>query len=110
MSLTCDLRRYAEGVVVAGAVRDAGRISVGTREQLSTLYRLCLAEYLQTMIVLDDQLVQSDESRMDWFRALLKEKARNFQILVFTCRPGDYLAATSMVPEGSALHADSDDG
>src|SRR5437867_12866856 len=99
MSLTCDLRRYAEGVVVAGAVRDPERISVGTREQLSTLYRLCLAEYLQTMIVLDDQLVQSDETRMDWFRALLHEKARSFQILVFTCRPADYLDLNAITPQ-----------
>jgi hypothetical protein len=55
---------------------------VGTREQLSTLYRLSLAEYLGSTIVLDDQLVQYDENRMDWFRALLVEKARNFQTLV----------------------------
>ena len=34
-----------EGVVVGGAVRSTERISVGTREQLSTLYRLSLAEY-----------------------------------------------------------------
>ena len=81
-----------EGVVVAGAVRPTSLISVGTREQLSTLYRLSLAEYLDTTIVLDDQLVQSDDNRMDWFRALLTEKARSFQIVVFTCRPSDYLA------------------
>ena len=34
-----------EGVVVGGAVRSTDRMSVGTREQLSTLYRLSLAEY-----------------------------------------------------------------
>ena len=67
-----------EGVVVSGALRPAAQISVGTREQLSTLYRLSLAEYLSTAIVLDDQLVQSDESRMDWFRALLTEKGPQF--------------------------------
>ena len=76
-----------KGVVVGGAVRSTERMSVGTREQLSTLYRLSLAEYLQTTVVLDDQLVQSDDTRMDWFRALLVEKARSFQIVVFTCRP-----------------------
>src|SRR5205823_13379849 len=81
-----------EGVVVSGALRPATQISVGTREQLSTLYRLSLAEYLGTAIVLDDQLVQSDDSRMDWFRALLTERAHSFQIIVFTCRPGDYLS------------------
>ena len=108
MRLTAHLAM--EGVVVAGAVREAERMSVGTREQLSTLYRLSLAEYLKTMIVLDDQLVQSDESRMNWFRALLNEKAHSFQIVVFTCRPDDYLAAASMVPDGDEIHADTDDG
>ena len=57
-----------QGVLVSGALRSPDLISVGTREQLSTLYRLSLAEYLQTVIVLDDQLVQSDDRRMDWFR------------------------------------------
>jgi uncharacterized protein YhaN len=99
-----------EGIVVSGALRSADHISVGTREQLSTLYRLSLAEYLSTAIVLDDQLVQSDDSRMDWFRGLLAEKAHSFQIVVFTCRPGDYLPANAFVPQGGAVHADTDDG
>ena len=54
--------------------------------------------------------VQSDHNRMDWFRGLLAEKARSFQIVVFTCRPSDYLAATSMVPAGSGFHTDTDNG
>ena len=99
-----------EGVVVAGAVRSTERISVGTREQLSTLYRLALAEYLCTTVVLDDQLVQSDNTRMDWFRALLAEKARVFQIVVFTCRPSDYLAASATMPKGKGVHKDTDGG
>jgi AAA domain len=99
-----------EGIIVSGAVRPAAQISVGTREQLSALYRLSLAEYLGSAIVLDDQLVQSDDTRMDWFRVLLAEKSRGFQIIVFTCRPGDYLSGAAMVPSGSAIHADTDDG
>lgn len=99
-----------DGIVVSGAVRSTDQISVGTREQLSTLYRLSLAEYLGSTIVLDDQLVQSDDNRMEWFRALLIEKARNFQILVFTCRPGDYLDKKAMVPKGSAVYSDTDGG
>jgi hypothetical protein len=87
-----------EGVVVRGAVRPAERMSVGTREQLSTLYRLSLAEYLGASVVLDDQLVQSDDKRMDWFRELLLEKSSLFQMVVFTCRPGDYLAPAEHVP------------
>ena len=60
--------------------------------------------------MLDDQLVQSDEGRMDWFRTLLKDKAQLFQIIVFTCRPGDYLLKAALVPDGSAEHADMDGG
>ena len=99
-----------EGIVASGAVRSTERISVGTREQLSTLYRLSLAEYLGSTVVLDDQLVQSDVTRMDWFRALLAEKARMFQIIVFTCRPNDYLPASAIVPKGKAVHRDTDGG
>ena len=65
---------------------------------------------MRTTLVLDDQLVQSDDNRMDWFRALLTEKARSFQIVVFTCRPGDYLPANALVPKGSAVHVDTDGG
>jgi uncharacterized protein YhaN len=99
-----------EGIVVGGTVRATQRFSVGTREQLSTLYRLALAEYLGTTLVLDDQLVQSDDTRMDWFRALLAEKARAFQIIVFTCRQSDYLEAGAAVPKGKAVHRDTDNG
>jgi hypothetical protein len=99
-----------EGVMISGTLRPTAQLSVGTREQLSTLYRLALAEYLRTVIVLDDQLVQSDNTRMDWFRALLTEKAQTFQVVVFTCRPGDYLAASALVSEGSAVHRDTKRG
>jgi DNA repair exonuclease SbcCD ATPase subunit len=99
-----------QGVVVSGIVRETELISVGTREQLSTLLRLALAEYLRTAIVLDDQLVQSDETRMDWFRGLLTEKAQAFQIVVFTCRPDDYLVTNAFVPDGDVFHADTHDG
>lgn len=108
VQLTAELA--TDGVVAFGAIRPTEQISVGTREQLSTLYRLSLAEYLGSTIVLDDQLVQSDDNRMEWFRALLIEKARNFQILVFTCRPGDYLDEKAMVPKGSSVYSDTDGG
>jgi uncharacterized protein YhaN len=77
-------------------VRSTKLISVGTREQLSTLYRLSLAEYLCTTVVLNDQLVQSDDTRMDWFHALLAEKAHSLQIVVFTCLRGDYFAGCAV--------------
>jgi uncharacterized protein YhaN len=99
-----------EGVLVGGDIKPVARISVGTREQLSTLYRLSLAEYLSTTVVLDDQLVQSDGTRMDWFRALLLEKARSFQIVVLTCRPDDYLSPAALAPPGSSFRRDTESG
>jgi len=99
-----------EGVVVHGTPRPASLLSVGTREQLSTLYRLALAEYLQTTVVFDDQLVQSDGNRMDWLRELLAEKARIFQIIVLTCRPTDYLGTATPVPDGPDAHMDQAGG
>ena len=108
MQLTAELG--TGGILVAGAVKLIEHISVGTREQLSTLYRLALAEYLRSTIVLDDQLVQSDGHRMDWFRALLVEKAQRFQIVVFTCRPADYLDAAAIAGDGKGSHTDYDSG
>jgi hypothetical protein len=71
---------------------------------------LAFAEYLSTTVVLDDQLAQSDGTRMEWFRALLAEKARNFQIVVFTCQPSDYLTAGAIVPKGKSFQRDTDGG
>ena len=42
------------------------------------------------MLVLDDQLVQSDAHRMECLVAFMVECAKEFQILVFTCRPEEY--------------------
>jgi hypothetical protein len=98
-----------DGVVLAGAVRSAFSLSLGTRDQLSTLFRLSLAEYLATAVVLDDQLVQSDGPRMQWFQELLYEKAKLFQIVVLTCRPSDYLLSTSFVPANGPIHLDMND-
>ena len=108
--LQLDAQLGTQGILVDSKKCEVGRVSVGTREQLSTLYRLCLAEYLQSALLLDDQLVQSDAMRMDWFRALLAEKARAIQIVVLTCRPADYIAAADMPSATDPIHRDSDDG
>jgi uncharacterized protein YhaN len=67
------------------------QLSVGTRDQLATLLRLAIAESLGSAIVLDDQLVQSDAARLGWFRAALRQAAATVQVIVVTCRLGDYL-------------------
>jgi len=40
--------------------------------QLSTIFRLSLAEQLQSAVMLDDQLTQSDAQRMAWLRDLIR--------------------------------------
>lgn len=84
-----------EGISVAGENRLVDLLSVGTRDQLSTVFRLTLAEQLKTAVILDDQLAQSDSGRMLWVRELLKEVASKIQVIVFTCRPEDYAITTS---------------
>jgi AAA domain len=81
-----------EGIDAAGGRRELERLSIGTREQLSTLFRLCLAERLRSALVLDDQLVQSDPDRLRWFRRAIRQTAATgVQVVVLTCRPDDYL-------------------
>ena len=91
ISLAPDLR--TEHIEADGGTRDLEHLSVGTREQLATLLRLAIAGYLQTAIILDDQLVHSDSGRLAWFKRCLRDSSRthNHQVIVFTCRPGDYL-------------------
>ena len=78
-------------ISVAGEGRFVAALSVGTRDQLSMIFRLTLAEQLRSTVVLDDQLTQSDAQRMVWLRNLIRQTAAKIQILVFTCRPADYL-------------------
>jgi hypothetical protein len=56
-------------------------------------------------------MLRATQARHDeTFRALLAEKARNFPIVVFTCRPSDYLTAGAMVPKGKSFQRDTDGG
>jgi hypothetical protein len=71
-------------------------LSHGTKDQLATLVRLCVASSMRSAIVLDDQLVHTDGARLHWFTGVLREVARHAQTLVFTCRPLDYLEATDL--------------
>lgn len=80
-----------QGVFVAGGDRDVSMLSVGTKDQLSTVLRLTIAEQLKSTIVLDDQLTQSDVPRMEWLRDFLLRLSESIQIIVFTCRPENYL-------------------
>lgn len=83
-------RLKVEGATPEADVVEA--LSVGTRNQLATLVRLTIAGQLKSAIVLDDHLVHTDPARLEWFRDVLRKTALETQVLIFTCRPEDYLA------------------
>ena len=80
----------AAGIQTAGDERKFDVLSVGTQEQIALLLRLSIAEALDTFIVLDDQLTQSDPARMTWMRNLLEAAAGRIQVVVMTCHPEHY--------------------
>lgn len=90
----------AKGVLSAGAVRELGSLSIGTQEQLATLLRLTVAEHLESALVLDDQLTQTDPERTGFFRSVLRRHAERAQIVVLTCRPLDYLDEADLAAPG----------
>jgi uncharacterized protein YhaN len=90
-----DQHMTAGRLKVDGATPDSDvleALSVGTRNQLATLVRLTIAGQLKSAIVLDDHLVHTDPARLGWFRDVLRKTALETQVLIFTCRPEDYLA------------------
>jgi hypothetical protein len=84
-------------ITARGAATDGADVlkalSVGTRDQLASLVRVAIARQLKSSLVLDDHLVHTDESRMGWFVDVLRKTALDAQVLVFTCRPLDYVTA-----------------
>ncbi|MHB2019828.1 MAG: ATP-binding protein [Candidatus Xenobia bacterium] len=76
--------------------------SFGTREQLSLLTRVCLAELLAEstcpqVVILDDNLVHTDDARMATACRLLERAAETVQVVVFTCHPERYQAVSGKV-------------
>lgn len=81
----------------AGAVRFE-ELSHGTQEQLSVVVRLAYAALLAeqghpAMVMLDDQLVHSDNDRFEQMKKVILKAARRHQVLVFTCHPDRWLDA-----------------
>lgn len=67
-------------------------LSFGAREQMGLISRLAYADLLQeagrpTLILLDDTLVHSDQSRLEAMKRILFDAASRHQILLFTCHP-----------------------
>jgi hypothetical protein len=97
-----DVGLTSAGVEAAGQRREAGELSVGTKEQLAMLFRIVVASQLKTSLLLDDQLVQSDLGRLGWFLQEFERCAENgTQIIIFTCRPDDYLTGLRLPAENS---------
>jgi recombinational DNA repair ATPase RecF len=97
-------------VAASGRNADWRSLSVGTRDQLAALIRLTLASQLKSVLVLDDQLAQSDPDRLVWFRDRLRTSVRDHghQIIVITCRPLDYLRSEEL-PGSSSDQFESED-
>ncbi len=73
---------------------DSGDLSFGTKEQLSFLTRLAMAEIAsrneRIPVIFDDSLVNTDPQRMEYMRKYLIEVSAKAQIIVFTCSGEDY--------------------
>jgi hypothetical protein len=82
----------ARGVRAGTETRPIESLSEGLKEQLATLLRVSIAQHLGGVLVLDDHLAQTDPARAGWFKQLLRDAAREIQIVVLTCRPDDYFA------------------
>jgi hypothetical protein len=104
VQLDPDLR--LEGFVAADGARRVEELSVGTREQLATIVRLAIAAQLKTAILLDDQLVHSDNRRLEWFRDQVRNSVQIHQVIVMTCRPSDYVAADEIFRHEGPVSAD----
>lgn len=100
LDLDRDLR--AQGLRIAGSARALEVLSAGLKEQVATLVRLAIAEHLDSALLLDDHLAQTDPLRVDYFRELLREVGGKIQLVVLTCRPLDYLVETEL-PDDSGL-------
>lgn len=70
-------------------------LSVGAREQMAVITRLALADLLRSAgrpsaVILDDALVNTDETRLERMHLALHRAAETLQVLVLTCRERDF--------------------
>jgi DNA repair exonuclease SbcCD ATPase subunit len=100
-----------QSIAAKGGDRELASLSVGTRDQLATLLRLVLSAHLKSVVVLDDQLAQSDPVRLRWFRDRIRASVREHQhqVIVVTCRPSDYLDEGEL-PDSSQTRFESQGG
>ncbi len=85
-----------EHLVRGGVSEPFESLSVGAREQIAVITRLALAEILRgsgqpSAVILDDALVNTDESRLRRMHLVLQKAAETLQVLVLTCREPDFV-------------------
>lgn len=92
IKMTADLE--VASVVRRGAEEQFDELSGGTKEQLSVIVRLALARVLARdsecqplPLILDDTMGWTDERRFVEMAKILRNAARQFQIIVLTCHP-----------------------
>jgi uncharacterized protein YhaN len=83
-----------DGVVRRGTEEEFDDLSGGTREQLSVIVRIALAKVLARdaetdplPLVLDDTMGWTDDARFLQMTRILRNAAKEFQIIVLTCHP-----------------------
>ncbi|MAU97517.1 MAG: hypothetical protein CMP81_16790 [Fulvimarina sp.] len=84
-----------KGILRAGVEERFERLSAGAREQVAVVTRLALAQVLKqgghpATVILDDALVNTDEIRLERMHRVLREAARELQVIVLTCRERDF--------------------
>ncbi len=84
-----------KGLTRAGVAERFDRLSAGAREQVAVVTRLALAQVLKhgghpATVILDDALVNTDEIRLERMHHVLREAARDLQVVVLTCRERDF--------------------
>ncbi len=91
--MTRDLR--LDKVVRRGEEEDFGQLSGGTREQLSVIVRVALARVLckddrPLPLILDDTMGWTDDWRFLSMVQILRDAAREMQIILLTCHPARF--------------------
>lgn len=79
-----ELRRYA-------APQRSGHIDANPHQIEAVIF--ALSRLGEGGCILADQLVQSDQTRLEWFRAALHQAAALVQVIVLTCRREDYVSS-----------------
>ncbi|MBO0904609.1 AAA family ATPase [Jiella sonneratiae] len=84
-----------KGLTRAGVAERFERLSAGAREQVAVVTRLALAQVLKqgghpAAVILDDALVNTDEIRLERMHQVLREAAKDLQVIVLTCRERDF--------------------